>query len=190
MKKYKGHKNLKILDWGCGPGRIIRHLPEFLGDSCTFFGTDYNAGSIQWCTENLQNINFNLNGIEAKLPYPDNFFDFIYGLSVFTHLSEENHYSWRKELFRILKHDGILFITTQGDNFKIKLTPKELYKFEKGELVVRGNVKEGHRTYSAFQSDVFMKQLFENDGRILEHIKQVPIVGKYLPQDIWIVQKV
>lgn len=190
LSKYKKPNHLKIFDWGCGPGRVIRHLPKVLGKNCEYFGTDYNAESIRWCSENLDNINFNLNSLEANLPYPDNFFDFIYGISIFTHLSEEMHYSWIKELFRILKQDGILFITTQGDNFKIKLTHPELEKFDKGELVVRGKVKEGHRTYSAFQPEGFMKRLFQNEGIILEHVKQKPLEGQYLPQDFWIVKKV
>ena len=43
-----------------------------------------------------------------------------------------------------------MFLITQGDNFKVKLTDLELTKYKKNELVVRGKVKEGHRTYSAF----------------------------------------
>ena len=31
------------------------------------------------------------------------------------------HYDWYQELYRILKPQGILFVTTQGDNFKISL---------------------------------------------------------------------
>ena len=43
-----------------------------------------------------------------------------------------------------------MFLTTQGDNFRVKLTDLELNKYNNDELVVRGKVKEGHRTYSAF----------------------------------------
>src|SRR5688572_15341528 len=39
----------KILDWGCGPARIIRHMSSILGESNTYFGTDYNAETIAWC---------------------------------------------------------------------------------------------------------------------------------------------
>ena len=188
FSKHKALKDLNILDWGCGPGRIIRHLPDIINEGCEFYGTDYNAESIKWCTENLPGISFNKNTLEADLPYPDNFFDIIYGISIFTHLSKQMHYEWYKELYRILKPAGIMFLTTQGANFKTKLTGQEIAQFEAGNLVVRGKVKEGHRTYSAFQPKAFIKQLFA-PAQVLEHIEQQPENGKWLPQDIWIIRK-
>ena len=188
---FKKHINLnskRILDWGCGPGRIIRHLPEIIGNNCEYYGTDYNKKSIEWCEKNLKDIVFNQNSLQAVLPYDDNYMDVIYGISIFTHLSEQLHYDWYHELYRILKSNGIMFLTTQGDNFKVKLTETELSKYNAGKLIVRGNVKEGHRTYSAFHPKGFMKELFKN-AEILEHIELKPEKGKWLPQDIWIIKK-
>jgi len=122
FKKHIELKNKRILDWGCGPGRIIRHLPDVIGNDCEFYGTDYNIKSIEWCTVNLPGINFNRNDLKAKLPYKDQYMDVIFGVSIFTHLSEQLHFDWYSELYRILKPDGIMFLTTQGDNFKVKLT--------------------------------------------------------------------
>lgn len=188
FKKHTELENKKILDWGCGPARIIRHLPGIIGNDCKFYGTDYNQKTIEWCSKHLTGVNFNYNIMEAKLPFPDRFFDVIYGISIFTHLSEQMHYDWYKELLRILKPEGILFLTTQGDNFTIKMTKKELDKYHQDKLVIRGNVKEGHRTYSAFQPVGFMKKLFHN-AEILEHVESKPEVGKGLPQDVWIIRK-
>ncbi|WP_298155447.1 class I SAM-dependent methyltransferase [Flavobacterium sp.] len=180
-------KGVNILDWGCGPGRIIRQLPGLVGEGCQFYGTDYNKESIDWCTENLPGIHFNNNSLEAKLPYPDGFFDVIYGISIFTHLSEKMHHDWYAELSRVLKPNGVMYLTTQGDNFKSKLTHEELGLFNQGKLVVRGNVKEGHRVFSAFQPKTFMHQFFSN-ARVLEHI-ETPVSGSWIPQDAWIIQK-
>ena len=69
FKRHASLENAAILDWGCGPGRIIRHLPEILGKNCSYYGTDYNANSIAWCSENLPEIDFNHNGLEARLPW-------------------------------------------------------------------------------------------------------------------------
>lgn len=187
FSSYINLKNAKILDWGCGPGRIIRHLPKII-KSADFYGTDYNNRSIKWCSENLPNISFNHNSLKADLPYENGSFDVIYGISIFTHLSEQMHYNWYKELYRILRPGGILFITTQGDNFKRKLNQEEKNKFDEGALVVRGNVREGHRVYSSFQPVNFMKKLFFN-VKILKHIETDAGKNRVIPQDIWIVKK-
>lgn len=189
LKKYSNTQKVSILDWGCGPGRVIRHMPVLLGEGSNVFGTDYNTNSITWCKDNLPNIEFNLNTLEPSLPYPDETFDFIYGISIFTHLSEEMHHKWAAELKRVLKNDGVLLLTTQGDNFKKIMSPTEIAQYDKGELVVRGNVIEGHRTYSAFHPDSFMRSLFKND-KILEVIIQSAKDGKATPQDAWMVRKV
>ncbi|MDX9914076.1 MAG: class I SAM-dependent methyltransferase [Candidatus Moranbacteria bacterium] len=188
FSKYIELKGKRILDWGCGPGRVIRHLPNVIGLECEYFGTDYNKKSIDWCTKHLTGIQFNNNSLNAKLPYDDNSIDIIYGISIFTHLSEQLHYEWYNELYRILKPKGIMYLTTQGDNFKVKLTDLELIKYHNNQLIVRGNVKEGHRTYSTFHPQGFMKKLFSNI-EILEHIETKPEIGKWLPQDIWILKK-
>jgi len=189
FEKYITLDGKNILDWGCGPGRVIRHLPAAIGNNCSFFGTDYNRGSIEWCKNNLKGISFNVNPLTAELPYSSDFMDVIYGISVFTHLSEQMHYNWYSELFRVLKPGGILLVTTQGDNFRVKLTATELSSFNNGQLVVRGNVKEGHRTFSAFHPKKFMDGLFQN-AEILEHIETKQESGmNWIPQDLWIVRK-
>jgi len=181
-------KDKKILDWGCGPGRVIRHLPSVIGNGCEYFGTDYNKQTIDWCSRNLPGISFNCNSLAAQLPYSDNYFDVIYGISIFTHLSEQLHYDWYNELFRILNPGGIMFLTTQGDNFKVKLIDSELNQYNNGKLVIRGKVKEGHRTFSAFHPTEFMTRLFSN-VEILEHVVTQPGKEGWLPQDIWIIKK-
>ena len=81
-----------------------------------------------------------------------------------------------------------MFMTTQGDPFRVKLTEPESVRYQQGQLIVRGQVKEGHRTYSAFHPTSFMEQLFSN-MKIEEHIVGQPEKGKWLPQDIWIIRK-
>jgi len=189
FKKYIDLKNKSILDWGCGPGRIVRHLPNLIGNDCVYFGTDYNNKSIEWCSQNLTDIQFNKNSLNAQLPYDNESMDIIYGISIFTHLSEQLHYDWYNELYRILKPNGIMFLTTHGDNFKVKMTDAEIKKFDKNKLIVRGNVKEGHRTFCAFQPKGFMRNLFKN-VEIVEHNERKSNKGNSLPQqDIWIVKK-
>ena len=188
LAKHIDLKNINILDWGCGPGRIIRHLPQLTGEGCQFFGTDYNKRSIAWCAQHLGGIQFNQNPLSAHLPYEDDSMDVIYGISILTHLSEQLQYDWSQELLRVLRPGGILFLTTQGDNFKGKLTHSELSRYMNDEVVIRGHVQVGHRTFSAFHPKGFMHTLFSN-ATIVEHLEPTPTPEGALPQAIWIVRK-
>jgi len=183
-------ENLHILDWGCGPARVIRHLPTLFGASHAYYGCDYNPATIAWCQENIKQVSFSLNDISPPLPYDNRFFDVVYGISIFTHLSEESHLLWSRELQRILSPNGILLLTTHGEAFKEKLTPEECRTFDAGKLVIRSKAKEGQRMFGAFHPPSYLRALFGNSGlEILKHIggkKQ----AHYIEQDTWILKKI
>lgn len=186
LEKYIILKNISILDWGCGPARITRHLAELLDKSCKIYGTDYNENSIKWCRENIKGVSFSVNGLEPPLEFNNNTFDIILGISIFTHLSERNHRNWLTELLRIAKKNSILLFSTQGKAFLNKLSIKEINKFSNGKLVVRGKTREGHRTYSAFHSPEYINKLII-PNTILEFIEGGRSNGKP-QQDIWIIK--
>jgi hypothetical protein len=50
------------------------------------------------------------------LPYEDNFFDLVYAISVFPHLSLTSHFDWMRELGRVLKYSGLLILTFFGSS--------------------------------------------------------------------------
>lgn len=181
-------KGATILDWGCGPGRITRHLPALLPNA-TVFATDYNEVYVQWCGDNLKGINCSLNSLNPPTSYEDSFFDAIIGISIFTHLSLRNHIDWINELHRIIKPGGLAFITTQGVSYRPKLLAEEQLKFDKGELVTREDIKEGNRLFSAFQPPQFIKELITGKFEIIDFI--TPAIDNTTPaQDIWVFKKV
>jgi len=178
--------DIAILEWGCGPGRIIRHLPGLLSEA-TIFGTDYNSKSIAWASSAIDNVQFKTNQLTPPLPYADEKFDVVYCCSVFTHLSEEMHHAWFEELMRVIKPNGLVIFTTHGDHFKGKLLKGELEEYETGRLVVRGRVKEGSRMFTAFHNPRFIRQRLVGKHKVLEHIDKPPTAE--ISQDIWIVSK-
>ncbi len=186
---FKAHTHLynaNILDWGCGPGRIIRHLPALTGTPCFLYGTDVNARTISWCSRNIPGVQFSHNSLGPPLDFNDQFFHIIYGISIFTHLSEPMHEAWAAELHRLLVPGGICLLTTQGAAFLKKLSNNEQEIFRDGRLVVRGNVREGHRTFSAFQPESYMKALFKAFS-LLDH--QQGDASDRPQQDLWIFRK-
>jgi SAM-dependent methyltransferase len=182
-------QNATILDWGCGPARVVRHLKELIAGNCAVFGTDYNKKTIHWCKKNIENVVFEENDVNPPTVFDNEKFDLMYGISIFTHLSEENHHLWFSELLRISKKGGVLILTTHGDAFAAKLTDDEKIIFAKNEMVIRGNVVEGHRVFTAFQPSQYLKNMFENKVEILKHIEgQKKNWG--IEQDVWILKKI
>jgi SAM-dependent methyltransferase len=123
-----------ILDFGCGCGRVLRHLAGVPAD---VYGTDPDGPAIRWCRANLGFAQFHQNGAEAFLPYPAGKFDFVYALSVLTHLRLDQQRDWMAELARVLKPRSLLLLTTHGRRYLDRLSEGERASFEAGEIVVR-----------------------------------------------------
>ena len=125
----------RILDFGCGCGRVIRHVHAMTGARC--FGSDYNPQLVDWCKRNLRFAQFEVNGVSPPLAFEKEQFDVVYALSVFTHLPEELQGAWMAELSRVLRPGGHLLMTTHGESFVQYMSEAERLKFRAGSLVVR-----------------------------------------------------
>ena len=80
----KGESLSKILDFGCGCGRTTRFLQ--LNTRFDVHGSDINQKLVSWCQNNLKAVITSANDLLPPLRYRDSEFDFIYSLSIFTHL--------------------------------------------------------------------------------------------------------
>jgi len=109
-KKFDDFEN--VLDFGCGCGRTLMWFDKT--NKSNIFGTDIDDESISWCKDNIDSVRFSKNNPIPPLNYNPNFFDFIFCISVFTHLNEKLQFKWLDELKRVLKTDGILIITLHG----------------------------------------------------------------------------
>lgn len=157
-----------VLDFGCGCGRVMRNWYNY---KPSFYGTDYSLELINWCQNNLPFCEFSENKLEPPLNYSDNKFDFIYALSVFTHLPRDLQISWLKEIRRILRPGGIAFISVHGEHYKDLLNQEEKCLFDQGELVVHHEEIAGSNRCNAFHPN---KYLMNNFSKLLEIIDLVP----------------
>jgi len=187
IRNYLSERSLKICEWGCGPARVLRQIPQFFKDcNISLYGFDYNQRTIQWCQTNIKNIVFKHNLLTPPLDQPADSFDCLYSISVFTHLSNEMHFAWIKEISRVVKPNGIIIFTTHGELTKANLLSNELRMFENGKLVVRNKVEEGKRTYVAYHPPSFIKDELLKELTVISHITNP--IPKSLTQDIWVVK--
>jgi len=112
-------RGARILDFGCGAGRMLRWLADVAGHG-EVWGTDISAEHIVWCTQHLAPpFHFLVNTTLPHLPFEDRYFDVVYAGSVFTHIDDLAP-TWFLELRRVLRAGGKLYVTIH-DRHSIQL---------------------------------------------------------------------
>ena len=111
----------RILDWGVGCGRVLRQFaedPEIAGDGVVrpvLSGVDIDPVNVEWCRSNLHSLasisRCRLDGFDLE----NASVDFLYGISVMTHLSEYYQGQWLIEIARVLSPGGVAILTTHGE---------------------------------------------------------------------------
>jgi 2-polyprenyl-3-methyl-5-hydroxy-6-metoxy-1,4-benzoquinol methylase len=115
----------RILDWGCGCGRITRAL-HVVTPASEVHGADIDPEAIAWLQRHCSRYaQFYLAPHRPPMAYANDTFDLVIGISIFTHLPEEMQFLWLDELRRITKPGALLILTTSGEN-NYKQLPAEL----------------------------------------------------------------
>ena len=65
-----------IYDFGCGPGRIMRHLAE-AAPQARLHGSDVQAPGVEWLRQQLPEADLRVNGGLPPLPFPGDSFDLV-----------------------------------------------------------------------------------------------------------------
>lgn len=159
-----------MLDFGCGSGRVIRHWSHL--PHTRVHGTDYNADLIAWCRQHLPFASFSVNQLTPPLAYADDTFDFVYALSVFTHLADATQRAWMQEMRRIVKPGGHLLMTTHGDFYLSLLDAAEQRRYHAGELVLRPGVIEGSNACAAFQSESQVRSVLAAGWEVVAFVRE------------------
>lgn len=189
-----------FFDLGCASGRIIRHIPHLMPGIKTL-GCDINRLHVEWCNTYLpSNIQAFQNHSIPALPLEANSIDVATAFSVFTHI-EAFETTWLMEIERILRPNGIAWITVHTEHTLVDMNPNwPLWKpvmnypnithlidenrhFPGNRLTVRWR---NNRSYS---SNVFYKEsyLHSHWGRIFEVLELRRRFPRF--QDVLILRK-
>ena len=129
--------NARVLDYGCGWGRISRLMSRYT-DPENIYCVDANNEAIEMCKRDGVWGHYSLcDYIPTQLPF-ERYFDLIYAFSVFTHLSKKAADSVLRVISRHLTNHGLLAITLRPVEFWDALT-----RFEAGYSAER--LKRSHK---------------------------------------------
>jgi SAM-dependent methyltransferase len=135
---------MKVLDFGCGWGRVLRVLLKDF-HTANLFGTDIDAEVVALARELLPEVDFQVNGPRPPLAYADESFDLVVANSVFSHLSEPNFRAWLGELTRLLKPGALLVFTSWGQG--LLDMAKNVFATGEREYAWQRNILNGFASY-------------------------------------------
>jgi ubiquinone/menaquinone biosynthesis C-methylase UbiE len=119
----------RVLEVGCGIGRMAVPLTDYLAPEGEYWGFDIVRSGIEWCQSRISaaftnfhfqhidvyNRNYNWNGKmrakDLRFPFSDDYFDFVFATSVFTHMLPSGLQNYLAEISRVLKNGGTCFST-------------------------------------------------------------------------------
>lgn len=133
-------KSTKILDVGCGRGDITLYLGRNAKEAV---GIDYSEEAIKLANSTKKNfpltirekVYFKVMNVRT-LSFPDNYFDIVVCIDVLEHLYREEVEKAMREIKRVLKKDGILFIHT-GTNKILHDYTYRYYIFPFNKLITK-----------------------------------------------------
>lgn len=146
----------KILDIGCGCGRIAIHFLNYLNEQGQYIGIDSNKTLLSYCEDNISTINnrfqFKLidayNGVYSRdgklkcedivFPIEDGTVDIVIMWSVFTHMYLVDIDAYLKEIRRVLKKGGL---SISSFNLYNKYISNQI-KMEKAYLDIKYRINE------------------------------------------------
>ena len=179
----------RVLDVGCGCGRLAVPLMKYLSAKGGYWGFDIIPRGIRWCRRHIRpkrwNFHFavadlcnncyradgNIPAVEYRFPYRDSFFDLVVLASVFTHMQppELNHYL--SEIARVMKPGARCLLSFFLMNDQVRKSPQSGALDFKFKLVdcyaLREDIPEAA---VAFDEEYVRRCLREHGLRVIEPI--------------------
>lgn len=147
----------RLLDFGCGCGRVTRHWHAYPG--VEVHGTDHDEAVVDWVRTGLPFVHAARNRLAPPLAYPDAHFGIVYAISVFTHMTDELARAWMSELARIIRPGGLLLFSALDQRQVDRLRPHERDAFDNGEPVVQFDDALGTNMCVSYHPRAFIEQI-------------------------------
>ncbi|HXO32487.1 MAG TPA: class I SAM-dependent methyltransferase [Candidatus Acidoferrales bacterium] len=103
---FKRGSNGRVLDFGCGVGRLSRGLRTYFGE---VYGVDISKEMIRLAREHTPSCNFLLNQADNLHLFQDDFFDFVYSNIVLQHQrTRDLAKAYIREFVRVTRPQGTI----------------------------------------------------------------------------------
>lgn len=162
-------KDKVILDLGCWSGQYTKLAVKFAKKT---FGMDPSKQSIVFARKKITSAQFKVGSV-LKIPFKENFFDFIIFSEVVEHIPSGTEKKAISEIKRVLKPNGYLLISTPSNHLLSVLLDPAFFLIK-------------HRHYSRetllsfLKNDFQIEKVFYTRGIFSLIISNIELLFKYL----------
>ena len=180
----------RLLDVGCGIGRLAVPLTAYLSPAGVYEGFDIVRMGIDWCERHisprypnfrfrlveLRNDLYNLDTREEardfRFPYPADYFDSVVLTSVFTHMMPSDVANYLRQIATVLREGGKCMATF------FLLTPRSMEAMREGRAgftfdyphegyaLMHDTVKEANVAFE----EAFLRRMIQESGLTVEAV--------------------
>lgn len=168
----------KILNVGAGSGQLekaaLKKLIDYKNNpNFEWIGTDFTHKTLEKLRNNFTEFKFVKTDIE-NLPFPSNSFDVVCLLEVLEHIQPKKTFAVLKELHRVVKPTGIVFVSVpinegleeimpNNPNSHVRIYSKKLLSFE---LQISGFIIRQIFSLTAFDTRYKLKKIINTITKI------------------------
>lgn len=145
--KNNDKRTLRILELGCGSGRLLNLLTKITNKKFTYIGVDISREILKIARTQVKSSHKHMQTtfvcedmLKAVKEYKQESFDYIIAISSFQHIhARKERFFLMKNFYRLLKYDGKLMMTNRSFSSRfISKYQKELLKSILRRVLSRG----------------------------------------------------
>ncbi|WP_321335707.1 class I SAM-dependent methyltransferase [Breoghania sp.] len=181
----------RVLEFASGYGRVTRHLKKTI--DCEVHASDIHPQACEFIEKELQ-----VTAIVSDYE-PENFktttnYDFVFALSLFSHLPDRLFGRWLKRLYDCLEVNGVLLVTTIGQTTLRDRAAFWADRFTPGaDFTFLSQSEQGDLDAESYGTMAIMPHYFT--ATLRDHIPDAMLVsfssGRWFAhQDEWVIRRV
>jgi len=129
-----GKRDLKIWDAGCGSGLLLVFLGDAFRNGCVYYGTDLLSAGLDRVKQRahelgiLDRVTCFQNDLSESPPLKENSIDIVIShFSIYTILDNDKRQEALKNIYHVLKPDGLFIASCPSKNYDADQIIKESY---------------------------------------------------------------